>query len=216
MIGILDYGAGNVRSVENALFRIGAAFFVSDNPKELEKADKILFPGVGHAASAMQILREKKLDQFLQTTKKPVLGICLGMQLLFEFSEESNGVCLGIISGRVQKFDTHKVPQIPHTGWNEVEFNSPHPPLFKEGEDSAPYGKGRLGGVNRNADFYFVHSYYCVPKNLEEILAETEYNGFRFCSAVKKENFLGVQFHPEKSGKAGEEILEFFLKSYEP
>lgn len=193
-IGILDYGAGNLKSVENALTRLGAKFFISDNSSELEKTDKILFPGVGHAASAMRILREKGLDEFLQKTTKPVLGICLGMQLLFDFSEEGETECLGIIPGKVRKFDAAKVGIVPHMGWNEVDFQS-------------------SGNTDKlNSDFYFVHSYFCDPKNFDDILATTEYSGFRFCSGVRRDNFLGVQFHPEKSGKAGEEFLKWFLE----
>lgn len=194
MIGIIDYNAGNLTSVCNALTRNATEFFVAQNPEELQKATKIIFPGVGHAKSCMQELCQRGFDQFLKTTSRPVLGICVGMQMLFEFSEEGDTKCLGIIEGSVKKFEKEKVKTIPHMGWNTVEY-SPSP-LFEN--------------IPQNTDFYFVHSYYCDPKNKEETLTTTEYENFSFCSAIQKDNFLGVQFHPEKSGKYGEMILENF------
>lgn len=193
MIGILDYSAGNLKSVENALTRLNIPFFISADPQKLETAEKILFPGVGHAKSCMESLRKRKLDVFLQQTTKPVLAICVGMQLLFDFSEEGNTQCLGILPGTVRRFDEKKVKIVPHIGWNTVSFVSGFPHL------------------PQNEDFYFVHSYFCEPKEQEGILATTTYHGETFCSAIQKGNITGVQFHPEKSGKAGEEFLKSLL-----
>lgn len=190
-IGILDFGGGNVQSVQNALERLECDFFLSGNPEELTKADKIIFPGVGHASAVMRTLRTQKLDVFLRETTKPVLGICLGMQLLFEFSEEGETEGIGIFAGKVRHFDPNQVSCIPHMGWNSVTFCSSE----KEKED-----------------FYFVHSYFCEPQNPEEIWGETIYEEQKFCSAVRRDNFHGVQFHPEKSGKGGERFLREFLK----
>ena len=119
-IGIIDYGAGNIKSVQNALDRLDIEYFLSDDPVKLAKADKIIFPGVGNAKPAMEILKSKKLDVFLKNFKKPVLGICLGMQMLCEYSEEDDTECLGIIPGKVVKFESEKVGKIPHMGWNRI------------------------------------------------------------------------------------------------
>ena len=213
MIGILNYGAGNLRSVENALDRISVSYFISDNPEELEKAEKIIFPGVGHAKAAMAILQEKKLDILLQKTKQPVLGICLGMQLLFDYSEEGETKCLGIIPGKITKFDATQCGKVPHMGWNKVNlqssgFNlqfSKKAPFVKGG---APKGWGILGTNNEDTPFvYFIHSYY-APLNNHTIMT-CDYGG-DFSASVQKDNFIGMQFHPEKSGKVGETILQNF------
>lgn len=193
-LGVIDYNAGNITSVKNTLDQLEIQYFVSADPAELETAEKILFPGVGHAKSAMQELKIRGLDTFLQQTKKPVLGICVGMQLLFDWAEEGDTKTLGIINGRVEKFLPEDVNIIPHMGWNEVEIQN-HP-LFK--------------GIENLHDFYFVHSYYCTPTNPKEILAITQYNKKKFCCAVHKENFFGVQFHPEKSGTTGQKIIKNF------
>ncbi|QQS59756.1 imidazole glycerol phosphate synthase subunit HisH [Candidatus Peregrinibacteria bacterium] len=194
MIGVLEYSAGNLKSVENALTRLGIPFFISTDPQKLAEADKILFPGVGHATSCMASLRERKLDTFLQKTSQPIVAICVGMQLLFDFSEEGVTECLGILQGTVRQFDDRKVGIIPHTGWNTVSFLS-----------------DTTTEAEKDEDFYFVHSYYCDPKEKENIFATTNYNGHIFCSSVQKGNILGVQFHPEKSGKAGEALLKKIL-----
>lgn len=183
MIGILNYGAGNLRSIENALDRIGAPYFISDKPEELSKTGKIIFPGVGHAKAAMAILHDKKLDIFLQKYPGPVLGICLGMQLLFEYSEEGDTDCLGFIPGKILKFDSQKCGKVPHMGWNNINLNVDS--LF----------------------VYFVHSYYAPISTYT--IATCNYGG-EFTAAVQKENFIGMQFHPEKSGKVGEDILRNF------
>lgn len=191
MIGILDYGGGNIRSVENALSSLARKnatmrYFISTSPEELEKADKIIFPGQGRAGDVMHALKEKKLDVFLQKTTKPFLGICVGMQVLFDFLEEDSLSGLGIISGKVVPFNKEEVKIVPHMGWNTVALN------------------------DSKDDFYFVHSYYCIPKNTSDIFSTTIYNEQVFCSSVQKDNFMGVQFHPEKSGERGKNFLFHF------
>ena len=192
MIGIVKYKAGNLASVSNALERLGATFFISDDPDELEKATAIIFPGVGHAAAAMDDLRAKDLDVWLKSTKKPVLGICLGMQLLFETSEEGDCKTLGIIPGRLKKFDSTQA-KVPHMGWNQFDTKTDHP-LIK--------------GIGNKQFLYYVHGYY-APTN-EFTLASCLYIK-DFAAVVAKDNFMGVQFHPEKSGQVGSLLLQNFL-----
>lgn len=192
MIGIIKYQAGNLASVVNALERLDADYFVSDSPDELENADGIIFPGVGHAAAAMDDLRSRDLDVWLKQTKKPVLGICLGMQLLFESSEEGNSSTLGIIPGRLKKFDSSKA-KVPHMGWNSFKSLKDHH-LTK--------------GINDEQFLYFVHGFY-APSN-EYTLASCNYIK-EFAAVVAKDNFMGVQFHPEKSGQVGSLLLQNYL-----
>ena len=192
MIGIIKYQAGNLASVSNALERLGANFIISDNPDELEKTDGIIFPGVGHAAAAMDDLRSRDLDIWLKNTKKPVLGICLGMQLLFESSEEGNSNTLGVIPGRLKKFDATKA-KVPHMGWNQFEPLTNHK---------------LITGINNKQFLYYVHGYY-APTN-DYTLATCKYIK-DFAAVVAKDNFLGVQFHPEKSGQVGSLLLQNFL-----
>jgi imidazole glycerol-phosphate synthase subunit HisH len=192
MIGIIKYQAGNLASVSNALDRLGADYFISDDPKKLEEADGIIFPGVGHASAAMDDLRSRDLDIWLKHTKKPVLGICLGMQLLYESSEEGDSVTLGLIPGRLKKFDS-SMAKVPHMGWNQ--FN----PL-KEHQ--------LIKGINSKQFLYYVHGYY-APSN-EHTLASCNYIK-DFAAVVAKDNFMGVQFHPEKSGQVGSLLLQNFL-----
>jgi len=190
-IVIIDYGAGNIQSIKFAIKRLGYEAVLSKDAKEISNADKVIFPGVGEAGSAMKMLRSTGLDKLIPTLKQPVLGICLGMQLMCISSEEGNTQGLGIFDVKVVKFNEGlKVPQI---GWNQI-FNL-ESPLFK--------------GINENEYVYLVHSYY-VP-DCEETIAKTEY-GVEYTSAIKKANFYGVQFHPEKSSDAGAKILENFLK----
>ena len=190
---IIKYNAGNIRSVLFALERLGVSAQVTDNADEIRAADTVIFPGVGEASSAMQYLREHKLDQLIVSLKQPVLGICLGMQLMCDYSEEGNVECLGIFKQRVKKFAgdaQHKVPQI---GWNNI-YNL-RSDLMKD--------------IPENAYMYFVHGYY-VEKG-ENTIATTDYI-LEYSSALNKNNFYAVQFHPEKSAGEGEKLLGNFLK----
>lgn len=189
-VAIIKYNAGNVRSVAFALERIGIEPVITDDFSEITFADRIIFPGVGEASSAMNYLKDRKLDRLICSLKQPVLGICLGMQLMCESSEEGNTQCLGIFDQQVKKFEGRlKVPQI---GWNKItDLNSP---LFKD--------------VKENEYMYFVHGYFAaLSKNT---IARTDY-GSEYSSAIQKNNFYAVQFHPEKSGRAGQKILENFV-----
>ena len=190
-IAIIDYGAGNVQSVKFALNRLGFDGMLTNNPQEIINADKVIFPGVGQAETAMRKLRESGLDQIIPNLKQPVLGICLGMQLLCNFSEEGETVGLGVFDVSVKRFSNEvKVPQI---GWNSVQ--NLQTDLFD--------------GVSENEFVYLVHSYFAPV--CKETIATSEY-GNMYSTALQKANFYGVQFHPEKSGKAGEKILFNFLK----
>lgn len=190
-VAIIKYNAGNARSVSFALERLGIEPFITDDPELILNADKVIFPGVGEAGTAMAYLKEHKLDVLICDLKQPVLGICLGMQLLCKHSEEGNTSCLGIINSTIKKFEGElKVPQI---GWNNIfELRSP---LFKN--------------INENSFFYFVHSYYL--EKCETTIGTTDYI-IPFSSAINKNNFYGVQFHPEKSGTAGEQVLKNFIE----
>ena len=190
-IVIIDYGAGNIQSIKFAIKRLGYEAVLSKDADEISNADKVIFPGVGEAGSAMKMLKSTALDKLIPTLKQPVLGICLGMQLMCKSSEEGNTKGLGIFDAKAVKFnDELKVPQI---GWNQI-FNL-ESELFE--------------GIRENEYVYLVHSYY-VPE-CEETIAKTEY-GIEYTSAIKRDNFYGVQFHPEKSSDAGAKILENFLK----
>lgn len=190
-ISIIKYNAGNIQSVLFALERIGITATVTDDPELLRSSDKVIFPGVGEASTAMNYLKERNLDKLIISLKQPVLGICLGMQLLCNYSEENDTTCLGIFNTSVKKFSLNlKVPQI---GWNKIRVNS-NTPLLKE--------------IPANPYCYFVHSYYADL--CDNTIAETEY-GIPFSSALAKDNFYGVQFHPEKSATIGEQILKNFL-----
>ncbi|MDR0811104.1 MAG: imidazole glycerol phosphate synthase subunit HisH [Paludibacter sp.] len=188
---IIKYNSGNVRSVLFALERIGVQAMVSDDADEIRSADRVIFPGVGEASSAMKFLREKELDKLICSLTQPVLGICLGMQLMCAHSEEGNVDCLGIFSEKVQKFPKNgqKVPQI---GWNTI------------------FGlkNGLFAGVAENSYMYFVHSYFV--EKCADAIATTEYIK-EYSSALQKNNFYAVQFHPEKSGETGQRILENFI-----
>ncbi|MGV7106075.1 imidazole glycerol phosphate synthase subunit HisH [Flavobacterium sp. U410] len=191
-IALIDYGAGNVQSVLFALERLGFQGIVTHDAAIIQQADKVIFPGVGEASSAMQKLKSTGLDQVIPLLKQPVLGICLGMQLLCRHSEEGNTNALGIFDLDVKKFSNSvKVPQM---GWNTI--SNLKSDLFRN--------------ISENEYMYLVHSYY-VPKNPYSI-AQTNY-GIDYASAIQKDNFYGVQFHPEKSGKVGEQILKNFLDS---
>lgn len=192
MIALIKYRAGNIASVSNALERLGVDFYLAETTEQLDKADGVIFPGVGHAYSAMESLKENGIDAWLKSTKKPVLGICVGMQLLFESSTEGDTKGLGVIPGKLLKFDASK-EKVPHMGWNSVRKQADHPLLQQISND----------------DFlYFVHSYY-APEN-EYAVATCDYI-HPFTAVVSKDNFFGVQFHPEKSGKLGAQILQNFV-----
>ena len=189
---IIKYNAVNIRSVLFALERIGITAIVTDDHEEIRSADRVIFPGVGEASSAMKYLTEKELDKLICSLTQPVLGICLGMQLMCSFSEENNTSCLCIFDQKVKLFPNagFKVPQI---GWNNItDLKST---LFN--------------GVAENAYMYFVHSYYV--ESCDDAIAKTDYI-VEFSSAVQKNNFSAVQFHPEKSGEIGQKILENFIK----
>lgn len=188
---IVKYNAGNIRSVSFALERLGVNAVVSDNKEEILSADKIIFPGVGEAGTAMSYLKEKKLDEIIVNLKQPVLGICLGMQLMCKHSEEGDTDCLGIFDSNVLKFES-SVLKVPQIGWNTIaELNSK---LFT--------------GIKENEYMYFVHGYYA--EKCKNTIALTQY-GIDYSSALQKDNFYGVQFHPEKSGQMGQKIIENFL-----
>lgn len=189
-IVIIDYGAGNIQSIKFALKRLGFDAVLSHKIEEIKNADKVIFPGVGEAASAMNKLKQKGLDKLIPKLKQPVLGICLGMQLLCKHSEEGNTQGLNVFSIGVKKFPKGK--KIPQIGWNQIENLKGE--LFK--------------GIKEQENMYLVHSFY-VPIN-KFIIATTNY-GFDYATALQKDNFYGVQFHPEKSSVVGEQILNNFL-----
>lgn len=190
MVAIVDYNAGNTRSLQFALDRLGVNSSLTSNIKEIQSAEKIIFPGQGAALNAMQNLKKTGLDKIIPNLKQPVLGICLGMQLLCRSTEEGNIDCLDIISTDVKKI-SNKV-KVPHMGWNNISNLKSQ--LFNN--------------IIDNEFMYLVHSFY-VPI-IPETIAESNYNGF-FSVAIQKNNFYGVQFHPEKSSKPGIKILENFL-----
>ncbi len=191
-IGIVNYGAGNIFSLTAALERLNITYGMVNTESELEKHSHIIIPGVGHAGTAMQKLNSTGLVQAIKNLRKPVLGICVGMQLLTRHSEEGNALLLDIIPVQTRKFDKNLGIKVPHMGWNSVKKQNNS--LFE--------------GVEDNAQFYFVHSYF-IEYNPTFDLASADY-GLKFSAAVQKNNFYGVQFHPEKSGKAGELILKNF------
>ncbi len=187
---IIDYGAGNIKSIEFALMRLGVDAKLSNNPAEILSADRVIFPGVGEASSAIKMLKESGLDRLIPSLKQPVLGICLGMQLMCNFTEEGNTNGLGIFDVNVKRF-SNKV-KVPHMGWNMI--TNLKSALFSEVKDKEY--------------MYLVHSYYAELCN--ETIATTNYE-LNYSSAIQKNNFYGVQFHPEKSSKAGEQVLKNFL-----
>ena len=191
-IVIIKYNAGNIQSVLFALERIGIAAIVTDNHEEILAADKVIFPGVGEASSAMNSLREANLDQLIKKLQQPVLGICVGMQLLCKYSEENDTPCLGVFEEPVKKFVSVNGLKVPQIGWNTI--SGLKSPLMK--------------GLPENSYCYFVHSYY-VPLT-EHAIATTDYIQ-PYAAAIHSNNFYGVQFHAEKSAKAGEQILKNFI-----
>ncbi len=190
-VAIVKYNAGNTASVANALIRLGVDPIVTDVAEELRAADKVIFPGVGEASTAMRYLRQRNLDSVIRSLTQPVLGICLGMQIMCETSEENDTQCLGILPFRVRRFESETL-KVPHTGWNQISgLNSP---LFE--------------GVTDGSRVYFVHGYYVETGDLTT--ATCEY-GRRFSAAIGRDNFHAIQYHTEKSGSVGERILENFL-----
>jgi glutamine amidotransferase len=191
MIAIVKYSAGNIKSVQNALIRLGYKSIITDDPSELINAEKVIFPGVGEASSAMLYLRERGLDRIIISLKQPVLGICLGLQLMCRFSEEGETKCLGVFDTDVRLFPP--VDKIPHMGWNNC--------LTMKGD--------LFKGLTINNDLYYVHSYYaeistCTIATCDYILP--------FSAAMQQGNFYATQFHPEKSAETGEKILKNFLE----
>ncbi len=193
MIGIVYYGAGNIFSLTAALDRLGLSYGMIKTADDFEKYDRYIIPGVGHAGSAMQKLKDSGLVPSIIKLKKPVLGICVGMQLLTRHSEEGNSVLTGIIPLETRLFSEELQVKVPHTGWNKV-FQISESPLFK--------------GISQGSHFYFVHSYF-IEFNSIFTIALAEY-GIKFSAVIQKNNFYGVQFHPEKSGLAGEQLLTNF------
>jgi imidazole glycerol-phosphate synthase subunit HisH len=191
MIAILKYNAGNIKSVQNALNRLGCDSIITDNPDELLRADKVIFPGVGEASSAMNYLNTRGLAKTITSLKQPVLGICLGLQLMCRYSEEADTKCLGIFDADVRLFPP--VDKIPHMGWNN--FLTKRGDLFK--------------GVEMSDNVYYVHSYYAEISS--HTVATCEYI-LPFSAAMQNENFYATQFHPEKSADIGEKILQNFLE----
>jgi glutamine amidotransferase len=197
-VGVVDYEAGNLRSVETVLKHLGADYIISNNPDVLFKSDKLIFPGVGEASSAMSILRRDSLDDFLKSyaaSGKLILGICLGCQIILDKSEEGSTGCLSLIPGNVVSFKKETGLKIPQIGWNSVTSEKDHF-LFK--------------GIPQDSSFYFVHSYYTEVEDVYSI-GKTDY-GTVFSSALAKENISAVQFHPEKSGRHGIKLIDNFLK----
>ena len=188
-IGIIDCGGANLNSIYYSFKRLNVNSLISNSLNELEKMDALILPGVGSAGTVMKTLREKNLVSFIKETKKPVLGICIGMQILFDFSEEDKTECLGLIEGSIEKFDMKDVNAIPQMGWNKVECNI---------DDSL------------NGYYYFANSYF--NKDSDYTVGYSTY-GNKFSSIVKKDNLLGCQFHPEKSSSTGEIFLKNFLES---
>ncbi|MBN1473893.1 MAG: imidazole glycerol phosphate synthase subunit HisH [Syntrophaceae bacterium] len=202
MIAIINYNAGNITSVARALENIGQKYVITDDEKKLASATHVIFPGVGAAGEAMAYLREKKLDSALKNlfaSGKPVMGICLGTQIILEHSEENDSACIGLIAGSTRRFPEKlsfggQALKIPHMGWNSVTFRREHPVFAK---------------IAKEAEFYFVHSYYPAPADEAVVLGTTDY-GIKFCSVLTKDNLVAMQFHPEKSGRPGLQILKNF------
>lgn len=201
MTAIVDYGAGNIYSVYTAVKKCGASPFLTSRPADLEKADRIILPGVGAFGDGMKSMHALGLVECLQAEiarGKPFLGICLGLQMLFSWSEEGNCSGLNVLAGKVVRFVLpEKDFTVPHMGWNQVTLSDTHRDFF--------------AGFPESAYFYFAHSYYVCPEKTEDIAGTTEY-GLKFTCLVRRGNIVGVQFHPEKSGENGLRFLSNFLK----
>ncbi len=191
MIAIIKYNAGNIRSVQNALTRLGYESIITDNPEEIKAATKVIFPGVGEASSAMRYLRERKLDELIVSLQQPVLGICLGLQLLCNTSEEGNTKCLGVFDTQTKQFPPKK--KVPHMGWNN----------FSELKSSKI-----LKDIKLEDDVYYVHGYYAEV--CKSTIATCNYI-LPFSTIMQRDNFYAMQFHPEKSATIGAQLLKNFL-----
>ena len=202
MVGIIDYKAGNIKSVERALAALGCQYTIADRPQDLEGASRLIFPGVGDARYAMEQLQSSGFDSFLRESvarQVPVLGICLGSQIVFDFSEEGDTPCLGLIPGTIRHFSSIKKDfslKVPHMGWNNLQYrNGGSDPIFS--------------GINDSQSYYFVHSYVSQPEEESVIVATADY-GITVPAAVRKGSLVAVQFHPEKSGEPGLRLLRNF------
>ncbi|MCQ2586711.1 MAG: imidazole glycerol phosphate synthase subunit HisH [Treponema sp.] len=207
MIGIVDYNAGNITSVERALQSLNIKYIRSKNPEDLKECSKLIFPGVGDAAYAMEQLKITGFDNFLKNwanSGKEILGICLGSQIIFDFSEEGNTNCLGLIKGKIRHFSNidsslqEKGFKIPHMGWNNLNYENGNCPILKD--------------VPVTADFYFVHSYVICPEENSVIKAAADY-GIKVPAVIQSGSVFACQFHPEKSGEAGLKILKNFCEN---
>jgi len=195
MIALIDYDAGNTCSVSNALDRLDADFILTDDKDQLSNADKVIFPGVGHAGAAMESLKKKNLIEVIKSLRQPVLGICVGMQLLGHKSEEGDTICLGIVDTTVRRFEKSPSIKVPHMGWNQMTITA-EDTLFDQ--------------LDKEDYFYFVHSYY-MPV-CESTIASSRHDVV-FSAVVRQDNFRGVQFHAEKSGDVGTKLLSNFLNN---
>jgi len=196
MISIIDYRAGNLKSVERALRHLEIACRITDDPADILASERVIFPGVGAAGKTMEVIESLHLDGVIHEVvrrKTPFLGICLGAQIILETSEEDAATCLKLIAGRVRRFPDMRL-KIPHMGWNDMTIERNHP---------------LLDGIDREAQFYFVHSYYPEPLHREDIIATTRY-GISFASVIGRGNVVATQFHPEKSGRFGLQLLQNF------
>ena len=191
MIAIIKYNAGNVTSVQNAISNLGYESIITDDPALIRAADKVIFPGVGEASTAMNYLKERKLDELIKSLQQPTLGICLGLQLMCNYSEEGDTTCLGIFDTQVKRFPNNDI--VPHMGWNN--FSKVDSPIFKD--------------ININDDVYYVHSYYAEIST--DTIAACDYI-LPFGTAFQKDNFYAMQFHPEKSATVGYQLLKNFLE----
>jgi len=198
---IVDYDAGNVRSVQRACERANMQADISADPETVANADRLIFPGVGSAASAVDTLNNRGLNEairYFYGTGRPLLGICLGLQILLEHTQEGDKPCLGLIEGACERFEFNQNSlKVPHIGWNEVEFVRPHPIT-----DSLQSGD----------EFYFVHSYFAIARQDDHILGKTSYGDRSFCSVIGKDNLFATQFHLEKSGELGLRMLAAFAE----
>lgn len=199
-VALLDYGMGNLHSAAKALEHVGAIVNITNDPKIVAQADKIVFPGVGAMRDCMQGMRDAGIDEVIRHSvfNKPVLAICVGMQALMQHSEENDGTdALGIFAGEVKRFPEKAGLKVPHMGWNQVQQENPNHPMWNN--------------IPQHSRFYFVHSYYVAPKNSDLISATCDY-GVNFCSALQQDNLFATQFHPEKSHTVGLQLLKNFVE----